>query len=121
MEIRLMKPSLRRRPTSYVRTLRRTLAALEHLEERTTPSAYSVINTLDSGAGSLRQAILDANVHANQGGPDLIAFNIAGTSVHTISPSTALPTITDPVIIDGYSQPGSSPNTLANGENAVLQ
>ena len=28
--------------------------------------------------------------------------------------------ITDPVVIDGYTQPGSSPNTLANGDNAVL-
>jgi len=26
----------------------------------------------------------------------------------TIQPHTALPTITDPVIIDGYSQPGAS-------------
>ncbi len=33
----------------------------------------------------------------------------------------ALPTITDPVIIDGYSQPGSSPNTNGPGlgDNAV--
>lgn len=94
---------------------------LERLEDRTTPSTYSVTNTLDSGAGSLRQAILNANVHANQGGPDVIAFNISGNGVHTITPSTPLPTITDAVIVDGYSQPGSSPNTLATGENAVLQ
>ena len=38
----------------------------------------------------------------------------------TISPLSALPTITDPVIIDGYTQPGASPNTLADGDNAVL-
>ena len=31
-----------------------------------------------------------------------------------------LPTITSPVVIDGYTQPGASPNTLAEGNNAVL-
>ena len=40
--------------------------------------------------------------------------------MQTISPLTALPTITDPVIIDGYTQPGASANTLAVGDNAVL-
>src|SRR5207237_6118925 len=30
------------------------------------------------------------------------------------------PAITDPVLIDGYSQPGASPNTLTQGDNAVL-
>ena len=38
----------------------------------------------------------------------------------TISPLSELPTITDPVVIDGYTQPGASPNTLAVGDNAVL-
>jgi uncharacterized repeat protein (TIGR01451 family) len=37
---------------------------------------------------------------------DAIAFNIPGTSVHTISIASALPTITDAVIIDGTTQPG---------------
>src|SRR5262249_35843790 len=34
--------------------------------------------------------------------------------------TSALPTITDPVVIDGYTQPGSSPNTLPDGDDAVL-
>ena len=33
----------------------------------------------------------------------------------------ALPTITDPVTINGYTQTGASPNTLATGDNAVLK
>ena len=33
---------------------------------------------------------------------------------------SALPTITDPVIIDGYTQPGASPNTLTDGNDAVI-
>ena len=78
---------------------------------------YTVSNLLDSGPGSLRQAILDANSHA---GADTIAFNIPGTGVRTIAPATELPVVTSPVTIDGYTQPGSVANTLATGDNAVL-
>src|SRR5215467_9192063 len=67
---------------------------------------FTVTNTNDSGAGSLRQAILDANTM----GGGTIAFNISGAGVHTISPLTALPAITKTVTIDGYTQPGSSAN-----------
>src|SRR5262249_9467911 len=47
----------------------------------------------------------------------------SGSGVCTIQPSLALPTITDPVVIDGYTQPGASPNTNGPGlaDNAVLQ
>lgn len=79
---------------------------------------YTVTNTNDSGAGSLRQAILDANAN---GGADDILFNIPGAGVHTITPVTQLPTITGLVFIDGYTQPGASANTLATGSNAVIQ
>src|SRR5438034_1619367 len=88
--------------------------ALEELESRCLLSVYGVTNTADIGAGSLRQAILDANAAP---GADLITFNLPGTGVQTIAPVTALPTITDSVTIDGYSQPGSSPNTQAVGND----
>jgi len=84
----------------------------------TAPFVFTVTNTNDTGTGSLRQAITDAN---SMGG-GTINFNIPGTSVHTISPLTQLPTITQTVTIDGYSQPGSSPNTnpTTMGLNTVL-
>ncbi|MDQ6625741.1 MAG: hypothetical protein M3Y69_06325, partial [Verrucomicrobiota bacterium] len=83
---------------------------------------YSVTTVGDSGPGSLRQAITDANAHPNSSStnPDAIVFNIPGTGVHTITPSSALPSITDPVRIDGYTQPGSKANTLAIGDDAKL-
>ena len=83
-------------------------------------ATFTVTNTGDSGAGSFRQAILDANASP---GLDTIAFNIPGAGPHTIQPLSALPTITDPVIIDGYTQPGASPNTNGPGlgSNAVLK
>jgi hypothetical protein len=82
-------------------------------------TTYTVTNVNDSGAGSLRQAITDANANA---GADTIAFNIAGSGVHTIVPATALPAITDAVTINGYSQPGASANTNGptQGTNAVI-
>src|SRR5262245_6834328 len=65
---------------------------------------YVVVNTADSGAGSLRQAMTNANAHA---GTDTIEFNIPGSGVHTIDvPTTQLPSITSPVVIDGTTQPG---------------
>ena len=82
-------------------------------------ATFTVTNTFDSGPGSLRQAILDAN--GNPGNDD-IAFAIPGTGVHTIALASGLPAITQPVTIDGYSQPGSSANTLPVGQglNTVL-
>lgn len=91
---------------------------LEALEARAVPTGFVVSNTADSGAGSLRQAILDANA---AGGLDTITFNITGSGVQTIQPLTALPTVTDPVIINGYSQTGASANTLAVGSDAVFK
>ena len=64
----------------------------------------AVINTNDSGPGSLRQAILDSN--ADSGDTDTIVFNIPGGGMHAITPLTALPVISQPVVIDGRTQPG---------------
>ncbi len=82
---------------------------------------YSVTTTADAGPGSLRQAIMDANATAV--GPTVtIAFAIPGAGPHVIAPLTQLPAIErGALVIDGYSQPGTSPNTLALGQNdAVL-
>jgi hypothetical protein len=83
-------------------------------------TTYTVTSSADAGAGTLRQAITDANASL---GPDTIAFNIIGSGVHTITPATPLPPITDAVTIDGYTQPGASPNTNAVGLglNTVLR
>lgn len=78
-----------------------------------------VTNTSDSGAGSLRQAILTANASVNVA--DTITFSIAGAGPHTITPLTPLPALTDRVVIDGYSQSGASTNTLAASDDAVIK
>src|SRR5260221_12479245 len=73
-------------------------------------STLTVVNNFDSGAGSLRQAILDANTNP---GPDTIVFTIPGAGLHTIAPASNLPPITGAVVIDGYSPPGPRANSLA--------
>jgi len=81
------------------------------------------------GFVTLREAVFSANANANINadvvavgpyGADTINFNIAGPGVHTIAHDVFFPPITGPTIIDGYSQPGASPNTLTVGNNAVL-
>jgi hypothetical protein len=51
---------------------------------------------------------------------DTIAFNIAPGGVQTIRPTTILPTITDPVVIDGSTQPGfaGTPLIVLSGDRA---
>jgi len=84
---------------------------------RLVAGTFTVTNTADSGAGSLRQAITDANALA---GIDTINFNIPGAGVHTISPASPVPSITGPVTIDGYTQPGAAQNTDVDGFNGTL-
>ena len=84
---------------------------------------FTVTNTNDAGAGSLRQAILDANANA---GPrhDRVRGLRRGLrgGICTITPQSALHWFTSPVTIDGYTQDGATPNTNASGAiNAVLK
>lgn len=81
------------------------------------PGIFNVSNTNDAGPGSLRQAILDANALI---GPDFITFSLGTQKTILISATNPLPVIRDAVLIDGYTQPGTSPNTLAQGSNARL-
>ena len=78
---------------------------------------FTVLTTNDSGPGSLRQAILDANTLP---GPDRVVFNVPGTGEQVISVLSALPEITDSLVIDGYSQPGAKANSLDVGSDAVI-
>jgi len=92
------------------------------------PITFIVNTTSDTDDGtcnathcSLREAIIAANANSITSSPDRIHFNIPGSGPHTIMPTTALPTVTDPVVIDGYTQPNASVNTATDGStNAVL-
>jgi hypothetical protein len=69
---------------------------------------FTVTNTEDAGPGSLRQAILDANMRV---GPDTVAFDLPETGVlyngivWFIEPDSDLPVLTDDgTVIDGTTQ-----------------
>jgi hypothetical protein len=94
------------------------LISLAIVGQRAIAATITVTTTNDSGGGSLRAAIASVN---STPGMNFINFNIPGTGPFTITPTTALTNIMNPVVIDGYTQPGSSSNTLANADNAVLQ
>ncbi len=81
-------------------------------------TADGVCQTNTSGQCTLRAALTEAN---RASGPVSIAFSIAGTGIHTIVPATQLPSLNNPsgITIDGFTQPGSSPNTDDLADNAV--
>jgi parallel beta-helix repeat protein len=82
-----------------------------------TATTLVVTNTLNSGNGSLRQAIIDANAAPNVNRIEFAIGSSCGPRVITLL--TALPDITGPVVIDGYTQPGAARNTQDVGSNAV--
>ncbi|HEX4440073.1 MAG TPA: S-layer homology domain-containing protein [Thermoanaerobaculia bacterium] len=70
-----------------------------------------------TGTCTLRDALTYANAHAGS----TIAFDIPGSGVHTITPLSAYPSLSAPMTIDGFTQPGSSPNSNGPGlgDNSV--
>jgi hypothetical protein len=102
----------------------RRRSRLETLEQRRVLATFLVTTTSDAGPGSLRQAIVDANGAANTGAPDRIEFDIAGSGPHSISVSSGpLDSISDAVVIDGFTQPGAvaNSNPIDQPSNAVHQ
>jgi len=114
--------------SSFTRRVKPILFAVALLA--TVPSlqagTWTVTNTRDDAGivaqgdpnTSLRQAILSVNASTDPS--NNISFNIPGTGPFRIQPLTLLPQINRKVTIDGYTQPGSSVNTLEQGTDAVL-
>src|SRR6478735_8560679 len=117
------------------KTIRRNAVRprLQRLEDKLAPAVITVTGTGDTiavdGVVTLREAITSANNNADVNsdvaaigayGPDTIQFHMLGSGIQTISPTSALPPISGALTIDGYTQPGASPNGLTVGDNAVL-
>ena len=90
------------------------------------PTAASTVarvtNTADSGPGSLRAAIADANDRKQS--IDRVEFHIPGiplSSPVVIRPQTDLPALMEPVVIDGYTQRGSAPRTSSRAADIEVQ
>jgi PKD repeat protein len=127
----------RRRKTA-IAVLFATLAVVARLALAVVPAAavggtYTVDSVGDQndaviGNGICRTGVLTCTLRAAlaeadaDGGPSTINFNIAGAGVHTINLTTqALDFMNEgDTTINGYSQPGSSPNTDPLVSNAVI-
>lgn len=79
-------------------------------------STLTVVNANNTGAGSLRQAIVDSNLTSNA---ETIEFAIPGGCPHTLVLASPLPAVTSPLTIDAFTQPGSVPNQDDLAYNAV--
>ncbi|MDG3008047.1 beta strand repeat-containing protein [Paludisphaera mucosa] len=121
----------------------------EILEERRTPATISVTSPLDADPSApasrddqltLREAILIANgalplgtltageqalvsgpLNTGPATPDRIEFDVPGAGVQVVTLGAALPTITDAVVIDGYTQGDAAPNTNRTISEAVIR
>jgi CSLREA domain-containing protein/uncharacterized repeat protein (TIGR01451 family) len=95
------------------------------LAELAYPGPAFVVNTTDDTDDfacnathcSLREAIQASN---SQFGTDLIAFEVPGAAPHVIGLTQPLPDLTDPVLIDGTTQPGTAgtPLIVVDGSGA---
>ena len=104
------------------------LTALPYQPAQAVPTTFTVTNTSNSGAGSLRQAILDAN---STPGQDVIVFNIptsdpyfsTATGEFIIGLLGGLPALTDltGTIIDGTTQTSNVGNTNTLGPEIELR
>lgn len=98
------------------------------------PAAFVVSNANDSGAGSLRQAILDANAAT---GAQTITFDPTFfTALKTINLLSSLPALNNPITIDATTLPnytgtplveingasaGNSNGIVINGSNSTIK
>ncbi|MDR3621387.1 MAG: Calx-beta domain-containing protein [Paludisphaera borealis] len=80
-------------------------------------STFTVENTADDGAGSLRWAILQVNADTS---PSTIQFAIPGAGVRTIALTSALEPIIHPVTIDARTQPAYSGQPLVKLDGSAL-
>ena len=120
----MRNPLFRRRPTSkssaWPATQRRL--AVDRLEDRLVPASVFTVNSLldtaspPTGVTTLRSAITAANADHNTDSahPDVITFSVTGS----IALTSALPTVTDAVSIQG---PGASALTVLGNSGGTYQ
>ena len=92
---------------------------VEIFERRLLLATIPVTTASDSGAGSLRAAIVQANLPANTG--STIDFAITtGAAPFVINLATALPAITQPTTIDGTTQSGYAGTPLVEINGSAI-
>ena len=106
-----------RRGTTLLATMATIAGALVwQVESASAADTIVVTTTADSGVGSLRAAITEANSDTDT---DTIAFAIPGAGPHTIQLASDLTNIVRPAILDATTQPGWSswkPQVVIDGQ-----
>jgi uncharacterized repeat protein (TIGR01451 family) len=105
------------RQGSRLRAKRWIDPSVERLEPRELLATFVVTSGADSGAGTLRQAILDANRTPET---NTIAFNLPTIGPNSINPTSPLPVITGPIVVDGTTQPGYAGAPLVGIEGSNI-
>ncbi|HEX8198527.1 MAG TPA: Calx-beta domain-containing protein [Pyrinomonadaceae bacterium] len=113
-----MKNAIKIQSKNYFLGLVQLILTIAFLTGAAQATTYTVTTLADNGAGSLRQAILDANASF---GADTINFNIPGSGVRSIFPQMGeLPEITDSLTINGATQPNYTGNPLIEINGSAL-
>src|SRR5258708_830498 len=101
-------------PSARLRRRQALAPWAEALEARQLLTVFQVTSTSDLGAGTLRAAIgqVNSDTSDSPSAPDSIVFDL--TTGNTITVASPL-VVTNPVIIDGYSQSGASINKTVGG------
>ena len=98
---------------------------VEVLEDRSVPSVFTVTSAFDNGAaGTLRWAIVQANAHPNSLNIDNVVdevhFSLPGPFPHVLQLNAPLPAVTEPVLIDGWTQPVALTNSVVDQQSLYL-
>jgi CSLREA domain-containing protein len=96
-----------------VRVYSKAISAAEVAAQVSVSNPLLVTTAADTGTGSLRAAITYSNANPGAVDPNEITFDIdlGGASSAVIRPATALPAITEPLVINGISQTGATCGT----------
>lgn len=110
-------PSKRKETKKSASGKRTFVPRLEALESRDLLSTFTVLNTSSdpNTSGSLPWAVQQAN---STSGLNYINFNIPGSGIHTININSTL-SLTNPVAIDGTSQPSYNGTPLISVQGKV--
>lgn len=99
-----------------------SVVALLQTNTASAQTRFVVTTPADSGAGSLRSAIIDSNSAPDRSTIDFrIDPLVSGRGPWTIALASELPEISAPLIIRGFSQPGASASTTPFGHQLMIE